>query len=253
MAEFYHLNCVRIVSPVNDNVCGHCLLIKEGERLVLVDTGIGLMDTMFPIERIGKELVEMVGYRFNEDLTAIRQIEKLGFDPSAVTDCVISHLDNDHIGGLADFPNATVHLGQEEYENYLSGNQRYLVTPLLHNPVIRTYAKSDFQWHGLEARKLAIDLKLSLYLIPLFGHTLGHCGVAIESQEVKLLYVADAYYMKVELTDETHPVNSLAKMRAEDNRQRLASMDKIREFVADHPEIKVFGYHDIEEFSEFMD
>jgi len=30
-------------------------------------------------------------------------------------------------------------------------------------------------------------------------------------------------------------------------------MDKIRAFVADHSEIKVFGYHNIEEFNEFMD
>ncbi|GEM_PF-2466144 len=53
--------------------------------------------------------------------------------------------------------------------------------------------------------------------------------------------------------NETHPVNSLAEMRVEDNRQRLASMDKIRAFVADHSEMKVFGYHNIEEFNEFMD
>lgn len=42
-------------------------------------------------------------------------------------------------------------------------------------------------------------------------------------------------------------------MRAKDNRQRLASMGKIRAFVANYPEIKVFGYHDIEEFNEFID
>lgn len=252
MAELFHLNCVRIISPVNNNVCGHCLLIKEGERLVLVDTGIGLLDTLYPTERIGKELVEMVGYSFDEDMTAIRQIEKLGFDPSAVTDCIVSHLDNDHIGGLADFPNATVHVGEEEYESYLAGNRRYLTTPLSHKPTIKAYGKSDFLWHGLEARKIDIDMKLSLYLVPFFGHTIGHCGVAIESQEIQLLYVADAYYMRVELIDQTHPVNNLAKMRAEDNNQRLDSLEKIRRFIAHHSDIKVFGYHDIEEFNDFL-
>lgn len=252
MVELFHLNCVRIVSQVNDNVCGHCLLIKDGDRLVLIDTGIGLLDTRYPMERIGKELVEMVGYRFNEELAAIRQIEKLGFDPSSVTDCVISHLDNDHIGGLADFPNATVHVGKEEYESYLAGNPRYLEIPLSHQPIIKTYAKDDLQWCGLEVRKLAIDVQVPLYLVPLFGHTLGHCGVAIGS-EVKLLYVADAYYMKVELTDQTHPVNILAESRAEDNHQRLESLDKIRRFIALNPGVKVFGYHDITEFDDFTE
>jgi hypothetical protein len=53
MTEIHHLNCVKIVSPINDNVCGHCLLLKENDKLILVDTGIGLLDTLNPVERIG--------------------------------------------------------------------------------------------------------------------------------------------------------------------------------------------------------
>lgn len=251
MIEFYHLNCVRIVSPVNENVGGHCLLIRENDRLILVDTGIGLLDTRHPSQRIGDELIAMVGYRFDESLTAIRQIEKLGFDPAAVTDCIISHLDNDHIGGLADFPMATVHVGREEYDSYLSGNDRYLTTPLLHHPTIKTYGQSDFRWYGLEARKVDLNMSLSLYFVPLFGHTLGHCGVAIDATDEQLLYVADSYYMRIELTGKDHPVNSLARMRAEDDGQRINSLDKIRQFASRHPDIKFYGYHDMEEFSDF--
>lgn len=81
MTEIYHLNCVKIVSPMNDNVCGHCLLLKENNKLILVDTGIGLLDTLNPIERIGQQLIDIVGYRFNENQTALRQIENLGLDP----------------------------------------------------------------------------------------------------------------------------------------------------------------------------
>ncbi len=54
--------------------------------------------------------------------------------------------------------------------------------------------------------------------------------------------------MRVELNDSNHPVNELAKMSADDNDLRLATVDKIRKLVNDHPEIEVFGYHDIEEF-----
>lgn len=86
MPQIHHLNCVKIVSPVNDNVCGHCLLIQENDKLILVDTGIGLLDIQNPEERIGQQLIDMVGYRFDENQTAIRQIEKLGLDPEKVTD-----------------------------------------------------------------------------------------------------------------------------------------------------------------------
>jgi glyoxylase-like metal-dependent hydrolase (beta-lactamase superfamily II) len=248
MTEVYHLNCVKIVSPINDNVCGHCLLIKENDKLVLIDTGIGLLDTLDPIGRIGQELVNLVGYRFDEGQTAVRQIENLGLDPKNVTDCVISHLDNDHIGGLADFPEAIVHVGSEEFENFNSGNPRYLKTPLEHNPRIITYKKLGLNWFGFEARKVDINTKTDIFLVPLLGHTLGHCGVAIKVNNEWLFYVADAYYLRLELNDSDHPVNELAKMRADNNELRITTVDKIRKLIEHHPEIKVFGYHDIEEF-----
>ena len=251
MIEIYHLNCVKIVSPINNNVCGHCLLIKENDHLLLVDTGIGLLDTRNPTERIGKQIIDIVGYRFYENQTAVKQIERLGFDPENVTECIISHLDNDHTGGLADFPEATVHVAIEEFENYNSGNPRYLRTPLSHKPVIRTYKKTAFSWFGFEARKISSNIKTDIFLIPLFGHTLGHCGVALNTGSKWLFYIADAYYMRVELTDKNHPVNELAKMRADDNDLRINTLDKIRNFISEHPEIDVFGYHDIEEFNYY--
>lgn len=248
MTEIYHLNCVKIVSPINDNVCGHCLLLKENDKLILIDTGIGLLDVLNPIERIGQQLIDIVGYSFDEKQTAVRQIENLGLDPEKVTDCIISHLDNDHIGGLADFPKATVHLSAEELDNFNSDNPRYLKLPLAHNPTIKTYSKSDLEWFGFEARKIIADIETEIFLIPLFGHTLGHCGVALKAEDKWLFYVGDAYYMKIELIDEHHPVNDLAKFRADDNDLRIATVDKIRELLKDHPEIEIFGYHDIEEF-----
>lgn len=53
------------------------------------------------------------------------------------------------------------------------------------------------------------------------------------------------------LLDEQHPVNELAKMRADDNKLRVATLDKIRKLVNDHPEIEIFGYHDIEELKRY--
>jgi len=248
MPKIYHLNCVKIVSTVQDNVSGHCLLLQEKDRLVLIDTGIGLLDTQYPQERIGQALIDIVGYRFHEEQAALRQIESLGLDPAAVTDCIISHLDNDHIGGLADFPKARVHVSEEEYASFKGGNPRYLQIPLAHNPTIKTYAKSNADWFGFEARKIEANLETEIYLIPLFGHTLGHCGVALKVGEKWIFYIADAYYLRAELTDSQHPVHELARMRAENNDLRIASLDKICQLLDTHPEIEVFAYHDIEEF-----
>lgn len=54
--------------------------------------------------------------------------------------------------------------------------------------------------------------------------------------------------MRVELQDNAHPVNELAKLRADNNDLRITTLDRIRIFVNEHPEIEVFGYHDIAEF-----
>lgn len=249
MPSIHHLNCLTIVTPSNEIVSGHCLLLEENNKLVLIDTGIGLLDTLCPMERIGQQLIDMVGYRFNETQTALRQIQNLGFNPSNVTDCVISHLDNDHIGGLPDFPNAIVHVGIEELNNFHSGNPRYLKVPLEHKPTTRSYSSSDIDWFGFEARRIVINLEAEIFFIPLFGHTVGHCGVAIKKTDGNwLLYTGDAYYLRDELRNPGHPVSELAKMRADNNDLRIGTLDKIRKLANVHPEIDIFGYHDIEEF-----
>ncbi|WP_339678222.1 MBL fold metallo-hydrolase [Cyclobacterium marinum] len=251
MTKVHHLNCVEIQSPFGSRAIGHCLLIETTEKLILIDTGIGLLDTQNPAERIGEQLIEIVGYRFDENCTALRQVERLGLNPEKVTDCVISHLDNDHIGGLADFPNATVHVGIEEYENFKSDNPRYLKTPLSHNPQIITYGQSENNWFGFEARHVDIDTEGQIFFIPLFGHTSGHCGIAIKVNDKWLLYVADAYYLKAELTDENHPVSELAKLRADNNELRIQTLHKIRKFVNENPKIEIFSYHDPKEFINY--
>lgn len=253
MTKIYHLNCVRIVLPDSQDLPGHCLLIEYNNKLALVDTGIGLLDTQNPQERIGQQLIDMVGFRFNENYTAIKQIEQLGFDPSMVTDCFISHLDPDHAGGLADFPLATVHVSLEEYKSFRNEGSkwRYLPQQLNHNPIIKTYDKTTDNWFGFEARKIEADLGIDIFLIPLFGHTLGHCGIAIKQETNWLFFVGDAYYLRIELTDAKHPIKEMVALRAEDNEQRISSLYKIHKLLNESNSIDAFCSHDIKEFNRF--
>jgi len=250
MIQIHHLNCVEIQSPMGVRAIGHCLLIESVDKLILIDTGVGFLDVQNANERIGDHLITEIGYQLKENQTAIRQIEALGLLPENVTDCIISHLDNDHIGGLADFPTAVVHVGTEEYDNYLSGNPRYLRSPLAHQPNIKQYKHSNKYWFGFEARKVEIDITTDIFLIPLFGHTFGHCGVALKIEDKWLFYVRDAYYIKEELTDCNHPVSTLSKLRADDDTTRIETLKKIRNLLSSHPEIEIFSYHDPNELSD---
>lgn len=139
MTTIFHLNCLTIHSPFGGTAIGSCLLLKDKNKLALVDTGIGLLETQNPKERIGQELIDMVGFQFNEDQTAIKQLEQMGLNPGEVKHCILTHLDPDHIGGLLDFPGAVVHVAKEEYENFKRGNPRYLPIQLAHHPIVKIY------------------------------------------------------------------------------------------------------------------
>src|SRR3954466_4163679 len=88
----------------------HCLLVETASSLVLVDTGLGLRDVANPRSRLSGFFLALVKPDFREEMTAVRQVARLGHDPRDVRHIVLSHLDFDHAGGLDDFPHATVHL-----------------------------------------------------------------------------------------------------------------------------------------------
>lgn len=248
--QIHHINCGILHAPPNPQAACHCLLLESRGRLALVDTGIGLTDVADPPGRIGQQLIDLAGFQFNEQNTAARQIERLGFRASDVEHIILTHGDPDHTGGLADFPNATVHLSVEEFARLGTGHWRYLPIHFAHKPNWQTHPSSPSKhWFGLEARPLSLGFETDVLLIPLFGHTLGHCGVAVRVDERWLLHVGDAYYLRVELTTDDHPVSRLAAQRADDDTQRRSSLAELRRLARDHAgEIELFGYHDFTEF-----
>jgi glyoxylase-like metal-dependent hydrolase (beta-lactamase superfamily II) len=244
----HHINCGTLLVPTYPTVVCHCLLLRDGERLALVDTGIGLRDVANPVERLGQPLIDMVGFQFHEPDTAVRRIEALGLSPANVRHIVLTHGDPDHAGGLADFPDAEVHVSEEEQAHVASGHGRYVPTQFAHGPAWKTYGRSARRWFGLEARPVELGFSSEVLLIPLFGHTLGHCGVAVQQGSRWLLHAGDAYYLRAELTTDDHPGSALAAARADDDGRRRASLEHLRRLARDHRgEVDVVGYHDLTE------
>ncbi len=248
MPTIEHLNMGWLHAPPNPAACCHGLLIREGERAVLVDAGIGLADVADPQGRVPAEMIRVGGFQFHEELTARRQIEESGLPPEIVADVVVTHCDPDHVGGLADFPTATVHVSAEEIAAVESGHFRYSPVQFDHGVRWKTYATNDCEFLGLPARRVEHSLSCDVKLVPLFGHTLGHCGVAVETDDGALLHVGDAYYLRAELDDPEHPVDALAEMAAVDDTLRRETRDRIRKLVAEHGDrFEVTGYHDTSE------
>jgi glyoxylase-like metal-dependent hydrolase (beta-lactamase superfamily II) len=251
MIAIHHINCGTLVVAGYPTVVCHCLLLETPGGLTLVDTGIGLRDVRDPVGRIGQPLIDAAGFQFHETDTAVRRIEELGFAPDSVRRIVLTHGDADHAGGLADFPQADVHVSEEELRQIVSGHGRYLPQQFEHRPNWRPERASSRRWFGLEARPIPGDTGSDVLLIPLPGHTTGHCGVAIQQGDRWVLHVGDAYYLRAELAMDDHPVSAFAAQRAESDEQRRGSLEQLRRLLRVHGEvIDLLGYHDITELPE---
>jgi glyoxylase-like metal-dependent hydrolase (beta-lactamase superfamily II) len=252
VTRIHHINAGTLQAPGGPVAVCHCLLLEDPAGLALVDAGIGLLDCRDPLGRIGREVIDLAGFRFDPADTAARRVEALGFRPADVTDIVLTHADPDHAGGLADFPHARVHLSAEEHAALGRGNPRYRPAQFARGPDWRPHPPGPRDWFGLPARPVPLGFASEVLLVPLFGHTHGHCGVAVQQGGRWALHVGDAYYLRAELSTDDHPVSALAAARADDDPARRASLAHLRRLHRDHVDrIDLFGYHDSAELPDW--
>lgn len=115
------------INPADEkNLCNwalRCLLIEDGDRLLLIDNGNGTkQDEKF-----------FSHYYLNGDDTLEKSLAKYGFNKSDITDVILTHLHFDHCGGSIDrvndklvpaFANATYWGNKKHWEWAVHPNER---------------------------------------------------------------------------------------------------------------------------------
>lgn len=263
--KVHHLNCGsmcplgrRLLSGEGGwfaaaDMCCHCLLIEGKDGLILVDTGLGTADVANP-KRLGMGFNAVVRPRLLMSETAMHQIKELGLDPRDVRHIVPTHLDLDHAGALSDFPQAEVHVYAKELQAALTRpslkeKSRYIPAQWAHGPKWAPHSVDGERWMGFEAIRALPGTDEEVLLVPLTGHTQGHCGVAVQGDDGWLLHCGDAYFFRgeMDLDEPDCPIGlrvfqSLVQM---DGASRVANQLRLRELKQQHGhEVTLFCAHD---------
>lgn len=257
----HHLDCCTmcpvLASKGGHHMVAHVLAIETASSgIVLVDTGIGDAARKDLKGWLGGPFVKIVRPDADPSRSARSQLVALGLDPADVRHILLTHLDLDHAGALADFPQATVHVHTSELDAALKPTarerERYRAIQWAHGPNWATYGKAGETWFGFEAVHGLQGLPNEILAIPLWGHTRGHAAIAVEGPNGWLLHAGDAYF-DAHTVDPAQPkgpgiVRQFERLVAVDRAQVAVNHARLAELVAVHGgpegEVSVFSAHD---------
>ncbi len=244
MYRILHLNCGSFRPNFGlglgfpRRMVSHCLVVERPGGLVLVDSGFGTADID---GRVGWWRAAALRARLDPAEPAVRQLTSRGFDPADVSDIVLTHLDMDHAGGISDFPHARVHLSADEHAagmppRLLRERFGYVTSQWAHGPNWATHEPQAGEgWFGFDGVQPVAE---DVLLIPLAGHTRGHCGVAVRRPKGGwFVHAGDAFFSDAELHTPPSPPWGLRGFQAlmqVDGPTRRHNQDRLRTLYADH-------------------
>ena len=246
----HHLNCGTMDSPGVPVVC-HVLLVESAGGLVLVDSGFGVADCADP-RRIGPARL-LLRPRFDVEETAVRQVERLGFSRHDVRHVITTHFDIDHIGGIADFPDAQIHVTSAEALGAtkpptLGERFRFQSAQWAHGPKLVEHEPTGERWRGFAVAKELDGISPGIVLLSLPGHTRGHACVAVDAGHRWVLHCGDAFYYRGTIDGQSSvpPALKLAeklvaydRKMVEHNHARLSELYRRQE-----PDLLIVSAHD---------
>jgi glyoxylase-like metal-dependent hydrolase (beta-lactamase superfamily II) len=172
-----------------NNLCSwaaRCLLIEDGKRLILIDTGLG-----------NKQDDKFFGYYFlYGDDTLDKSLAKYGFRRDDITDVLLTHLHFDHCGGAINredgqlkpaFKNATYWSNEAHWHWAINPNAREKASFLKEN-ILPIEESGQLKFIRLTD---GVDFTESIKIRFVSGHTESMMLPQIKYKNKTILYVAD--------------------------------------------------------------
>ena len=177
----------KLVPANENNLCNwsmRCLLVENGDRKILIDTGIG-----------NKQSEKFYGhYDLNGEDTLMGSLSSHSISADQITDVLLTHLHFDHCGGaiikrddalIPQFPNAIYHLTESHWNHANNPNDRERASFLPENfLLLKELGLLNFV---IEGDMIADCIEIKVFN----GHTFGMIAPIIHWGATKLMYMAD--------------------------------------------------------------
>lgn len=185
----FGLGMVRL--PIAVLVLEHAPL-GSGE-VTLVDTGWSGEQCRAPLRVIGAAATLFLNVRAKAGDDAASQLREKGIDPARVTTIIATHLHNDHVGGLVDFPNAEVVTTEVELA---SARERGTAHGFDVDALARVGRWTVREIDGASKWEMPASAMLDegLLLLDVRGHTAGTIAVAATVGSATIVHLGDASY-----------------------------------------------------------
>ncbi len=175
--------------PDANNMCSwamRCLLVEDGNRLILIDTGIG--------NKQSEKFFDHYFLHGDDDLH--KSLASKGFDADDITDVFLTHLHFDHVGGAVKrvgeqlkpaFKNATYWSNERHWDWAVKPNEREKASFLPEN-ILPIQESGQLKFVGVGDETVFTD-NIKIHFV--YGHTDAMMLPLITYKERQILYMAD--------------------------------------------------------------
>lgn len=234
----------RWTAPLPINV----YVIEHERGLVLFDTGQDRRSVTegdyFPSGSAGHVFRRLAKFEIGPDETLGRGLASLGYDIADVHTAILSHLHQDHIGGLAELTHARIIVSAGDFAELdrplpaMRGLlRRHIDLPGLRWQLVTPAPVRDDSVAPFEAAHDLFD-DGTLLLVPTPGHTPNSISLILRTPGLPhMLFVGDLTYDVERLATERVP--GVGRRR-----QLVQSSRAINDFVRRHPGTLVLAAHD---------
>lgn len=220
------------------------VLARRGERNVLIDTGFMQDEHSSGFSR---------KFGIPNWISPVRLLGEIGVAADEITDIIVTHAHFDHMGSIAEFPNAQIVIQKSElltwYEMIALPPRFSHLTAIIDPDNLRTALEASIQHRVTLVDGDQDDVLPGIHVRLGSGHTIGQQYAIVDTGRGRLVISGDCVYSRLQITGRNNdgvymPLNNATGSVWE----QLKTIDKINKDIGGDQE-RLIVLHDIDRWA----